>query len=87
MELTAGGETLAKVKIHRGILKGYLLSFQTFVIAMIVLDYILKKCIQGYKFMKFQEKINHILYLDDIKIFAKNRKEMETLIKTKKFTA
>ena len=27
-----------------------------------------------------QEKINHLMYMDDIKLFAKNEKELETLI-------
>ena len=27
-----------------------------------------------------QEKINHLLYMDDIKLFAKNEKELESLI-------
>ena len=27
-----------------------------------------------------QEKINHLIYMDDIKLFAKNEKELETLI-------
>ena len=29
-----------------------------------------------------QEKINHLIYLDNIKLFAKNEKELETLIQT-----
>ena len=29
---------------------------------------------------KSQEKINHLMYIDDIKLFAKNEKELETLI-------
>ena len=37
-----------------------------------------------YKLSKTQEKINHLLYLDDTKLFAKNEKELETLIKTEK---
>ena len=33
-----------------------------------------------YKLSKSQEKINHLIYLNDIKLFAKNEKELETLI-------
>ena len=32
-----------------------------------------------YKLHKLQERINYILYMDDIKLFAKNKKELETL--------
>ena len=41
---------------------------------------ILRKCTTGYKLSKLQEKINHLMYMDDIKLFAKNEKELETLI-------
>ena len=44
------------------------------------LNHILRKCAAGYKLSKSQEKINHLKYMDDIKLFAKNEKEMETLI-------
>ena len=29
---------------------------------------------------RLQEKIHHLMYMDDIKLFAKNEKELETLI-------
>ena len=32
--------------------------------------------------MKSQEKVNHFMYTDGTKIFAKNEKEPETLIQT-----
>ena len=32
------------------------------------------------KLSKSQEKINHLIYMDDIKPFAKNEKELEILI-------
>ena len=31
----------------------------------------------GYKFTKLQEKINHLIYMHDIKLFARNEKELE----------
>ena len=31
-----------------------------------------------YKLHKSQEKTNHLMYVDDIKLFAKNEKELET---------
>ena len=38
------------------------------------------KCIGGYKFTRSQEKINKVIYVDDINLFVKNEKELETLI-------
>ena len=49
---------------------------------MMPLNHILRKCTAGYKLSREQEKINHLLYMDDIKLFAKNEKELETLIHT-----
>ena len=47
---------------------------------MMPLNQILRKCIAGYKLSSSQEKIHYLMYMDDIKLFAKNEKELETLI-------
>ena len=44
------------------------------------LNHILRKCTAGDKLSRSQEKINQLLYVDDIKLFAKSEKELETLI-------
>ena len=49
VELTAGGKSLAEEKIQRGIFQGDALSPLLFVIAMIPLNPILRKCSGGYK--------------------------------------
>ena len=41
---------------------------------------IIRKYTVRYKLSRSQEKINHLMYMDDIKLFAKNEKELETLI-------
>ena len=80
VELTAGGRSLAETKIQRGIFQGDPLSPLQFIIAMIPLNHKIRKCAAGYKLSRSQEKINHLMYMDDIKLFAKNEKELETLI-------
>ena len=80
VELTAGGRSVAETKNQRGIFQGDALSPLLFIIAMMPLNHILRKCAAGYKLSRSQEKINHLMYLDDIKLFAKNEKELETLI-------
>ena len=80
VELTAGGKSLAETKIQRGIFQGDALSPLLFIISMMPLNPILKKCTAGYKLSRLQEKINHLMYMDDIKLFPKNEKELETLI-------
>ena len=82
VELTTGGRKLAETKIQRRIFQGDALSPLLFIIAMMRLNHILKKCTTGYKLGRSQEKVNHLMYRDHIKLFAKNEKELETLIHT-----
>ena len=44
------------------------------------LNHALRKCPGGYKLTKSQKKINHLIYMSDMKLLAKNEKELETLI-------
>ena len=81
VELTAGGR-LAEAKIQRGTFQGDALSPLLFIIAMMSLNHILRKCTAGYKLSRSQEKVSHLMYMGDIKLFAKNEKELETLILT-----
>ena len=80
VELTAGGRSIAETKIQRGIFQGDALSPLLFIIARIPLNHILRKCTAGFKLSRSQEKINHLMYMDDIKLCAKNERELETLI-------
>ena len=75
-----GGRSIAETKIQRGIFQGDALSPLLFIIAMMPLNHILRKCTAGYKLSRSQEKINHLMYMDDIKLLAKIEKELETLI-------
>ena len=70
VELTAGGRSLAEAKIQRGIFQGDSLSPSLFIIAMMPLNHILRKCTARYQLM----------YMDDIELFTKNEKELETLM-------
>ena len=80
VELTAGGRSLAEAKFQRSIFQGDALSPLLFIIVMMPLNHIFRKYTAGYKLSRSQEKINHLMYMDDIKLFAKNEKEPETLI-------
>ena len=56
--------------IQRGIFQGDALSPLLFIIAMMPFNDILRKCTVGYKLSRSQEKVNHLLYMDDIKLYA-----------------
>ena len=80
MELIAGWRSLDKVKIQRDIFQGDALSPLLFLIAKMPLNHILRKCTDGYKLSESQEKINHLKYMNDIKLLQKNEKKLEILI-------
>ena len=67
VELIAWGRSLAEMKVQRGIFQGDARSRLLFIIAIMPLNYILRKCKAVYKLSKSQEKINHLMY---IKLFA-----------------
>ena len=56
VELTAGGKSLAETKIQREIFQRDVLSPLQFIIAMMPLNHILRKCTAGYKLSESQEK-------------------------------
>ena len=49
---------------------------------MIPLNHNFRKFTAGYKLTKLQEKINHLMYMNNTKLSAKNDKELEALIHT-----
>ena len=78
VELIAGGRSLAEIMIQRGIFQGNALSPLLFIIGLMPLKHIFRKCTTGYKLSRSQEKIDHLMYMDDIKLFVKNEKELKT---------
>ena len=75
---TACGETLGKVKIKRGIFQGDSLSPLLFVLCLTPLTEILRKAKAGY--ILDDIKVNHLLFMDDLKLLAKNEKEINSLV-------
>ena len=80
--LTANDECLGKVNIRRGIFQGDSLSPLLFVLALFRLSMILRKVSAGYEMTKHGCRINHLLFMDDLKLFAKNEKEIDSLVQT-----
>ena len=81
VELAAEGKSLGEAKIQRGIFQGDAQSPWLFIIAMMPINPTLRKCTAGYKLSRLQENVNHLMYMDDIKLLAKNEKELETLVR------
>lgn len=69
------------IKIKRGIFQGDSWSPKWFALALNPLSNILGKTDVGYKLNK-DHKINHLFYMDDIKLYASNKSQLTSLIET-----
>ena len=80
--LCSGNLELGEVDIRRGIFQGDSLSPLVFVLGLIPLSLILRKAKAAYEFAGSREKINHLLFMDDLKLYSKSEKELDSLIQT-----
>ena len=80
-ELMSCGEVLTEVRIRRGISQGDSLSPLVFVMSLIPLTMVLRNAKAGYQF-NGGEKINHLLYMDDLRLYAKNEQQLVSLVQT-----
>ena len=80
-ELYADGESCGLCEINSGIFQGDSLSPLLFVISLIPLTTILNNTLKVYK-LNNEIMLNHLLYMDDLKLYGKNDKEIESLLHT-----
>ena len=73
--LCSGNSESGEVEIKPGILQGDFLSPLVFVLAFIPLSLILRKAKAAYKFSESKEKINHLLFMDDLKLYSQSEKD------------
>jgi len=81
-DLSCAGKFLCNVDIKRGIFQGDSLSPLLFVMAMIPLSFLLNKEKLGYKFKGSSHSINHLLFMDDLKLYGKSERELNELLLT-----
>ena len=82
LSLMANGEDLGEVNVKRGIFQGDSLLPLLFVLSMVSLSLILKKVNACYKWAKKEYKLNHLLFMDDLKLYAKSEEQTNTLVRT-----
>ena len=80
--LCSGNSELGEVEIKRGIFQGDSLSPFVFVLAYIPLSLILRKTKVAYEFSESKEKINHLLFMDDLKLYSGSDKGLVSLVQT-----
>ena len=76
------GETLGEVNIRQGIFQGDSLSPLLFIVCLLPLTHILRDAASGYHFASNGQKVIHLLFMDDLKLYASNEKSLESLIET-----
>ena len=81
LSLTANGEDLGEVNVKRGIFLGDSLLLLMFVLSMVPLSLILKKVNACYKWGKKEHKLNHSLFMDDLKRYAKSEEQTYMLVR------
>ena len=68
--LCSGNSELGEVEIKRGNFQGDSLSPLVFILALIPLSLILIRAKAAYEFSQSKEKINHLLFMDDLKLYS-----------------
>ena len=53
-----------------------------FVLALIPLSLILRKAKTAYEFSESKKKINHLLFMDDLKLYNRSEKGLDSLVQT-----
>ena len=71
-----------EVKINRGIFRGYSRSPLLFIVALIPLTLVLRKMKAGYHLGEGKGMINHLLYMDDLKLYGKNENQIDSLVQS-----
>ena len=83
-QLTACGKDLGKVAIRRRISQKDSLSPLFFVISMLPLSCIclLRDFGAGYQLGKEEGDVNHLMLMEDLKLYGRNEKEINPLVQT-----
>ena len=53
-----------------------------FVLALIPLSLVLRKAKAAYEFSKRKENINHLLFMDNMKLYSRSEKGLDSLAQT-----
>ena len=80
--LTVNGEVYGEVSIQCGIFQGDSLSPLLFIMALMPMSLSLNDSGKGYLVQCGQPHVSHLVYMDDIKLFASSRQQLDSLLTT-----
>ena len=75
--LYADGKLIGSVPIRKGIFQGDSFSPLLLVIVLLPLTHILREIGMGYQLEKNGAKLNHLFFMDDLKLYGKSDKEID----------
>ena len=78
--LTSTDADLGEVRIRRDSFQGDSLSPLLFVMCLIPLSLILRRTRRRYQLGNDSESINHLLYMDDLKLYRKDERQIDSLV-------
>ena len=81
-KLNSGNSELGEVESKQGIFQGDSLSHLLFLLALIPLSLILRKTKTAYEFSESREKVNHLSFMDDLKLHSRSEKGLDSLVQT-----
>ena len=83
-ELISGDISLDEEKFNRSIFQGDSFSPLLLIISLIPLTLVLRRLKQGYSFQKGKSKLNHLLFMDDLKLYGSNQNQnkINSLVRT-----
>ena len=71
---------LGHVDIRRGISQGDSLSPLLFIVIILPLTLVLRKMTAKYKLAKDMKPINHLLFMDDLKLYETSKDQLDSLV-------
>ena len=74
VELTSGEENLGDVNIRQGIFQDDSLSPLLFVVCLLPFTHILRDAVPECHFASNGQNVNHLLFMDDLKLYTSNEK-------------
>ena len=82
LSLTSNGEDLGEVDVKGRIFQGDSLSPLLLVLGMVPLPLIFRKLNASCEWGKKENKLNHLLFMDNLKLFSKSEEQMDKLVRT-----
>ena len=80
--LNSNESDLCEVGVNRGIFQGDSLSPLIFAICMILLSLLSRKVKASFERGRKEFKLNHLFFMDDLKLFGKRNDQIDSLVQT-----